>query len=199
MSRVSRTLLRGVGIGLGCLLVLVALDANQGHTASEVEAWAALRGGGHVALIRHADAPGSGDPPGFTPGDCSTQRNLGDAGRAQATRIGDLFRANGIAEAHVVSSQWCRCLDTANLMALGRVEELPALNSFFGEPERREPQTAALKAWLAAQDLSAPLILVTHQVNIVALAGASTRSGEIVVVRPGETGAVSLVGTIETD
>jgi len=199
MTWLLGTLLRGVGAGLACLLVLAVLGASQGHVASEAEAWAALRGGGHVALIRHASAPGSGDPPGFTLGDCSTQRNLDAAGRAQAARIGDLFRANGIAEARVVSSQWCRCLDTANLLALGRVEELPALNSFFGEPERREPQTEALKAWLAAQDLRVPLILVTHQVNITALAGTSTGSGEIVAVRPDETGAVSPVGTIETE
>jgi len=199
MMRMSAVRSARVVVGLACLVALAALGASRGHAASEPEAWAALRGGGHVALIRHANAPGFDDPPGFTIGACDTQRNLDSVGRAQATRIGDLFRANGITTARVVSSQWCRCLGTASLMALGAVEELPALNSFFGKPERREPQTATLQAWLAGQDLSRPTILVTHQVNITALAGVATSSGEVVVVRLDETGAVALIGTIETE
>jgi phosphohistidine phosphatase SixA len=181
------------------LLVLATLCSGTGRAASEAEAWAALRGGGHVALIRHAKAPGFDDPPGFTIGACETQRNLDAAGREQAKRIGELFRFNGIATARLVSSQWCRCLDTARLMALGAVEELPALNSFFGKPEREAPLTAALQAWLAEQDLSRPTVLVTHQVNIRALADVPARSGEIVIVKPDETGGVELIGTIETE
>jgi phosphohistidine phosphatase SixA len=184
---------------LAGLLVLAVLDAGPSHAAGEAEAWAALRGGAHVALIRHANAPGFDDPPGFTIGACDTQRNLDAVGRAQAKRIGELFRANGISTARLLSSQWCRCHDTARLMALGPIEELPALNSFFGKPEREAPQTAALQAWLAEQDLSRPTVLVTHQVNIRALAGVPASSGEIVVVRPDEAGAVELIGTIETE
>jgi phosphohistidine phosphatase SixA len=167
--------------------------------ANEADIWAALRKGGHVALLRHAIAPGTGDPNNFVIGDCRTQRNLSDEGRAQAKRIGDRFRANGIASAPVFSSQWCRCLQTARLLTLGPVIDLPSLNSFFENFEQRQPQTRALKAWLKDQDLRLPQILVTHQVNITALTGIYPSSGELVVVRKAKNGALTVVGTIQTD
>ena len=161
--------------------------------------WKALRSGGHVALLRHALAPGTGDPPGFRLGDCQTQRNLSTQGREQAARIGELFRAHGMQSAQVFSSQWCRCLETARLLGLGAVEERPFLNSFFNDFARREPQTAELRDWLDKQPLSEPVVLVTHQVNITALTGVYPGSGELVIVRRAENGDLAVVGTIETD
>ena len=167
--------------------------------ANELALWEALRSGGHVALLRHAIAPGTGDPASFTIGDCSTQRNLSDQGRAQADRIGRRLRANGIKIARIFSSQWCRCQDTAELLKLGPVNALPALNSFYQRSENRKEQTQALKEWLKEQDLSGAHILVTHQVNITELTGVFPGSGELVIVRPFKSGEITVVGTIETD
>ena len=102
-------------------------------------------------MIRHANAPGSGDPANFKIGDCATQRNLDERGRAQARAIGDVLRHHEIGKVRLYSSQWCRCLETARLMNLGAVQPLPALNSFFNRSEDREPRIAALKAFLAEQ------------------------------------------------
>jgi phosphohistidine phosphatase SixA len=161
--------------------------------------WKALASSGHVALLRHATAPGTGDPPDFALGDCSTQRNLSTEGRAQAVRIGARFRENGIKTAHVLSSQWCRCLETAALLDLGPVEELPVLNSFYQRTDRRTPQTEALKDWLTDWVIDGPLVLVTHQVNISALTGVYPASGELVVVRISEEEGFVAIGSISTD
>jgi len=167
-------------------------------TAEESTLWAALRSGNHVALLRHALAPGASDPPEFALNDCATQRNLSEAGRAQAARIGARFRENAIRSARVFSSQWCRCKDTASLLDLGPVEALPSLNSFYQRDERRGPQTRALEAWLAGQDLDEPLVLVTHQVNITELTNVFPSSGELVIIRRSDAGEITLVGTVET-
>lgn len=179
-------------------LALIALPKNHVE-ANEPALWKALQTEGHVALLRHAIAPGTGDPEAFTIGDCSTQRNLSVEGRAQAARIGDHFRTNGIETARVFSSQWCRCRETAELLELGPVNELPALNSFYQRPENRKPQTEVLREWLQKQDLSSVHVLVTHQVNITALTGVFPNSGELVIVRAPENGDNTVIGTIETD
>jgi len=170
-TRLSR---RAVDAFLGLpLLPSWALSADQ---------WSALRMPGHIALIRHALAPGTFDPPGFRLDDCATQRNLSDAGRVQARRIGDVFRANGIAAANVQSSQWCRCLDTAALLRLGEVTPQPLLNSFAQDRNRGDPQIDALRRWIGRQPLERPILLVTHQVVITALSGVFADSGEIVIM-----------------
>ena len=94
-------------------LISAAYAFADGAEDRQTMLWQALASGGHVALIRHAEAPGIGDPAEFDLDDCSTQRNLSEQGRAQAKAIGDRFRANGISVAQVQSSQWCRCLETA--------------------------------------------------------------------------------------
>ena len=160
--------------------------------------WAALRTPGHFALIRHALAPGNFDPPDFRLDQCSTQRNLSAEGRAQAARIGDLFRANGIATASVHSSQWCRCLDTATLLRLGDVAPQPLLNSFAQDSERGTRQVPAVKAWIAALDLARPAVLVTHQVVITALSDVFPGSGEIVVMQRDVGGGLVTRGRIAT-
>jgi broad specificity phosphatase PhoE len=157
-----------------------------------------LKSGDHVVLIRHAIAPGTGDPPNFRLGDCSTQRNLAESGRDQAKRIGERFRANGITAAHVFSSQWCRATDTARLLGLGTVEPLPLLNSFFQQGDARA-QTRATRQWLAKRDLSQPTVLVTHQVNITSLTGVHPASGEMVVARSDAKGELKVVGTLSVD
>ena len=191
-SRWSRPLTAWLVASLLALMPVVA-------SADDGVLWDTLRTPGHAALLRHALAPGTGDPPDFDLRDCATQRNLSDEGRRQATRIGARFRANGMPRARVLSSQWCRCLDTAELLGLGTVEELPVLNSFFQKRERRDAQTQGLARWLSDQSLDRPLVLVTHQVNITALTGVYPASGELVVVRVSGDGEVTTVGTIETD
>ena len=167
--------------------------------AADTTLWNSLRSGESIAVMRHAIAPGTGDPSAFTLGECNTQRNLSSDGRDQAMRIGAQFRENGIQAARVFSSQWCRCLDTAEILELGPVQELPIINSFFRQFEQQEPQTQALRDWIAAQKPDEPLILVTHQVNITALTGIYPQSGEIVVVRRSEEGEIEVVDTIKTN
>lgn len=151
----------------------------------------ALSDGQHVLMIRHADAPGFSDPPNLKIGDCSTQRNLGDYGRKQAQALGVWLKQQGVDSADVLSSAWCRCVDTATLLAKGPVTVAPALGSFFRNMSDSEPQTVALRALLAQRMKSSanttkpnkPLILVTHQVNISAYAGESVGQGGVMLVK----------------
>jgi phosphohistidine phosphatase SixA len=151
---------------------------------------------GHFALIRHATAPGGGDPAGFRLDDCSTQRNLSDAGREEARALGRALRSAGIASARVRSSQWCRCLETARLIDVGAVEPWPLINSFFGTPERGPAQTAALADALKTYDLATPLILVTHHTVVIGLVGTAPASGEIVIVRRAPDGTLAVAGRV---
>lgn len=146
--------------------------------AAAADGLEALAHPGRVLMLRHANAPGYGDPPGFRLGDCRTQRNLDEKGRAQARATGDRLRALGIRKARVYSSQWCRALETARLLGVGEVEELPGLNSFFEGHVERESTLAALRDFLARQPVDGPpLILVTHQVVINAFAQEVPASG----------------------
>lgn len=205
---VSSALVRSGSLGRPVKILFLALGflwglMAPGYAADErqnAEAlWQAVASGQHVVLMRHALAPGTGDPANFAIDDCSTQRNLSDQGRAQAERIGARFHTAGIPAARVYSSQWCRCLETAERLGLGPVEELESLNSFFRRPERRAATTQALKDWLADQPLGAPLVLVTHQVNITALTGVYLRSGEMILVQRSDDGALTVTGRIETE
>ena len=117
-------IIRAVVLLLSFLLPLSPASAEEG--------WDLLREPGANILFRHANAPGAGDAAGFVPGDCATQRNLDEWGRNQARAIGEAFRARGIAVGAVLSSQWCRARDTADLAFPGQVREEPAFNSFFG-------------------------------------------------------------------
>jgi len=133
-------------------------------------------------------APGTGDPASFVLDDCSTQRNLDDRGRAQARAIGQALRDRGHGFDAVLTSQWCRCRETARLLDLGPVEDLPALNSFFAQRDQADPRTAAARDRIRALPATGRWIMVTHQVNIRALTGLAPRSGEIVLVRAGQGG-----------
>lgn len=159
-----------------------------------------MKSGGHFMMIRHAQAPGSGDPENFKIGDCSTQRNLDDRGRDQARAIGNWLRLRGIKKARVYSSQWCRCLDTAKLLNLGPVVPLPALNSFYDRPQDREPNLKDLQLFLSKQTFHDELIiLVTHFVTISAISGKAVSSGEGVVLRVEEKGTYEPIGTLNFD
>lgn len=185
---------RDLFAGIAALLAAFCAAGNAG--ADAVDLIAALRSGGHIALMRHSIAPGTGDPANFRIGECATQRNLSAAGRAQAAAIGERLRENGLADARLVSSQWCRCLNTARLLSVGEVEELPFLNSLVAYPARREGMTRDLRRWIGAQELGRPTILVTHGINIRALTGSSSREGEIIIAELTSSGELSVVGSI---
>ncbi len=184
---------RIVGFAVIGLVLAVLADSPVG---AENTVWEALRGGGQVVLIRHTSTePGLGDPPGFRVEDCTTQRNLSEAGRAEARRVGAAFRRHGAPVDRVLSSRWCRCLETARL-AFGRVEPWPALDSFFEDRSREPNQTRAVRALVAEAGAGGNLVLVTHQVNITALTGIVPVMGEIVVLSPQPGGAVKIVGRL---
>lgn len=159
--------------------------------------WQGLRDGGRVVLMRHALAPGTGDPPDFRLDDCATQRVLNDVGRAQARATGDLFRQQTVPVARVLTSQWCRCTETAALMDLAPVEEEPLLNSFFGDRARGPSQLEGLRNLIAALPRDGgTVVMVTHQVVITGLTDIFPRSGEMVVLRLTDGGGWTEEGRI---
>jgi len=168
------------------------------------QAEALIRQGGVVVVFRHADAPGTFDPPGFRLEDCSTQRNLGAQGREQARQIGEWFAQRGLKPHHVRSSPWCRCQDTARL-AFGAAEVWPAL----GSPVAASPEETALRAsqWLQALQAAHRRrpgfeVWVTHQFVMSAMTGrsaASAASGEGWVIGPGTEGAARILATLPAD
>ncbi len=179
---------------LSALLLLVQPASAQ--DTNDEALWAALQEPGTFGLMRHALAPGFGDPASFDVERCDTQRNLSDEGRQQASAVGSSFRQNHIVSAKIYSSQWCRCRETAELLGLGAVTELPLLNSFFADRAQRVPQTQALRQWLMEQPLDTPLVLVTHQVNITALTDVSPASGEMVIMRRSPDGTLQVLGSL---
>jgi len=157
-----------------------------------------LNAGGHILMIRHALAPGNGDPPNFKIGDCATQRNLDDTGRDQARGIGVWLRKNGVTSARIYSSQWCRCLETARLLNLGPVQELAALNSFYERTQDRGPNLKALNDFISQQPVKGELIiLVTHFVTIAGIAGTGVSSGEGVLLTLHNEAPYTIVGRLD--
>lgn len=149
-----------------------------------------------MAVIRHARAPGTGDPAGFELADCATQRNLSAEGRKQAEHLGARFAAERVQVARVLSSRWCRALDTARLAFRDRVEPEPALDSSFQNGGAQASQTDAVRRLVAQwRGREGALALVTHQVNITALTGTFLGEGEVLVLVPHETG-FEVVGRI---
>lgn len=179
---------------LGAALLL----AFAAGAAADVLPPAELAKPGRVLMLRHAHAPGTGDPPGFRLGDCATQRNLDAAGRAQAAQLGERLARAGVARAEVYSSQWCRCLETARLLNLGSVKALTALNSFFNRTQDRERNLAALRAFLAQLPPDGPpVVLVTHQVTVTAFTGRGIGSGGGAIFQLNGTGAPQLLGELD--
>ncbi|UXZ53989.1 histidine phosphatase family protein [Halomonas sp. 7T] len=180
---------------LSFVLLLCMLSILPLTTYANTATWQALQEGGLVILMRHALAPGIGDPPAFKLEVCDTQRNLSAEGRAQATSVGQAFRDRRIPIEAVYSSRWCRALETAERLALGAVEPTPWLDSFFRNVSEREARTQAMRAAILAWQGPGNLMLVTHQVNITALIGGVVPSGDMAVVRP-EGQEVVVVGTL---
>lgn len=152
--------------------------------ADEAAAWTALRHGNGVALMRHALAPGgAGDPPGFRLDDCSTQRNLSAEGREDAAAIGKRLKAEGIAFAKILSSPWCRCIDTAELLEMGAVERSAAFSNIVVMSGERQSIIDSGRAVIEGWSGPGTLLVVTHGANIQALtSGRNPAQGEIVVV-----------------
>jgi hypothetical protein len=166
--------------------------------AAGPDAEAALRSGGVVLAMRHAFAPGTFDPPGFKLGECSTQRNLNDEGRAQARGIGVWFEARALKPARVRSSPWCRCVDTATL-AFGAAEPWAALGSprASGEARNADHPKMLRQALVNASALRRPFeVWVTHMFVLSELAGENTGSGEGLVLRANRTGAPEVLARL---
>ena len=182
----------------GFLALLAALAISVPAFADEA-GWNAAKQPGAIILMRHALAPGTGDPADLDLADCGTQRNLSDEGREQARKIGDAFKQRRIEITKVLTSQWCRCRETAELLDLGPVEEFSALNSFFRDRSTADAQTREALDFLDALPEDERLVLVTHQVNITALTNVFPKSGEAIVIDVSAGGEVELLGRILID
>ena len=178
-------------------LLISALMLWAGAAQANQALWDLLKRGGQVVLIRHAlTDPGVGDPPGFVLADCSTQRNLSDAGRDEARRLGAAFRQHAIPIARVLSSPWCRCIDTAKIAFGGSVKTHAALSNLFAQAQNRERQLAAFRELIAKPPKAGNLILVTHGSTTAAFTGVSPATAEMVIVTPSGQGRFELAGRI---
>jgi len=171
-----------------CIFLISGLCSTQQALASLSND---LQDGQHVLLMRHAMAPGYGDPAGYVISRCSTQRNLDDYGKKQSKAIGAWLSNQGLKTATVLSSPWCRCLDTANLLDKGPVKIEPSLASFFDDMSLEKKQTKELEAFIKnelGKQSRVPIILVTHHVNIQAYTGKVVGVGDMVLVRVNKNG-----------
>ena len=182
---------------LGLIAVALFPAAGSAFAADEQQAWAALTGGGHIALIRHGNAPPGygGDPPGFRIDDCKTQRNLDDKGRAQGKALGEAFRSHGVRVDRILSSPVCRCMDTASLMAVGNVESSWAL---VPDRDPNRPRLRELKEIVSTWSGPGTLVLVSHGFTIEPLIGTIPDQAEVVVLQPtpGIGSGAGIVGRI---
>lgn len=164
----SRDAHSGAGPGAGADLNVSAQDANV------EEAWNALAGDGAVLIMRHAIAPGSGDPPGFRLDDCSTQRNLSGEGRAQAARLGALLRSKGVRITKMTSSPRCRAIDTARSTGFTHIEVNDALWNLVHNPPDREAKVVEARSLIHNWRGPGVLLLSTHGLTLRAVIGASS-------------------------
>lgn len=182
------------------LLALLALAAATPASAEDGgRLWTLLAGGGQVIMIRHAiTTPGVGDPPTMRLEDCASQRNLTDEGRAHARRVGEAFRARRIPVARVLSSPWCRCLETARLAfgTFAAAETWPPLGNLYGRPDLRDGQVKAMKATLGERRTGGNLVLVSHGSTISAVTGINPDTAEMVVVTPQTDGGFAVAGRL---
>jgi phosphohistidine phosphatase SixA len=169
-----------LGVSVLAILLMVA-PGRAGDGSSDV--WAALAKGGHVALIRHGNAPPGygGDPPGFRFDDCKTQRNLDDVGREQARTLGEAFRKHGVRVDRIVASPVCRCLETGQLMAVGTVETSWDLLPDTGSTAIR---VVGLEEMVSSWRGPGTLVLVTHALTVGRLTGFTLEQAETLVLEP---------------
>ncbi len=179
----------------GLLVGLLVLAGPSSVVASEA-LWDMLKAGGLVVLLRHTTTiPGVGDPPDFRVEDCAGQRNLSEQGREEARRIGAAFRARGIPVGQVLSSRFCRCLETAQL-AFGRAEPHPPLDNLFHDRSREPERAAAIRTLAGTPPATGNVILVTHGINIAAAIGIQPAQGEMIVITPCAQGTFEVRGRI---
>ncbi len=167
-------------------LAVAAAFAVMAMTATASELADKLKLPNHALLMRHALAPGIGDPAGYSLAACCTQRNLDAQGRQQAMRTGQWLKRQGIQTAMVLTSPWCRCKDTASLLGYGQPEVEPAIGSFFEASQEAADYTQRLQkrlAQLGPTKGDKALILVTHHVNILDYMGSHVGSGDMVLVQ----------------
>lgn len=177
----------------------MAMAGSAAYGADDLAAWTALRGDGHVALIRHASAPGpAGDPADYKLDNCTTQRNLSEQGSAEARALGERFRLQRVNVGKIVSSQWCRCRQTAELMNIGPIEDAPTFNNAFVLNTKRGELTAGARDMIGAWRGPGTLVVVTHGENIQLILGLRPREGEVIVVAPDQSSEkkMRLIGRI---
>ena len=167
---------------LNFILIIFLILTNGIKADTEFQVLKNLKNGGNLIFIRHAYAPGGGDPDHFEINDCSTQRNLSEDGRKQAKNIGNYFKKNLIPIDKVISSEWCRCKETAEI-AFRKFETNNFLNSFFSEKfsKNKKKQIKNLKKYINEWDGNKNLVFVTHYVVISEVLNYAPSSGEIVI------------------
>ena len=182
---------------ISLLLKALILSLFSIHSHSSEQNWKPAQEGNKIILIRHSLAPGGGDPAGFKINDCKTQRNLNRVGIKQSKKIGKLFKKNKVLIDQVLSSQWCRCKDTAQY-AFGDYKEFTALNSTFQSPydKNEAKQLKQLYSFVKKWDGKGKnLVLVTHYSIITAITNAVPSSGEIVITDKN----FKVISTVTTD
>jgi broad specificity phosphatase PhoE len=174
--------------GVVCAWIVSVAEATE-------SVWDALRVPGSVVVLRHSYAPGTFDPPDARLDDCSTQRNLDEAGRAQARRVGEAFREHGITVATVLASPRCRCLDTGRL-AFGRADAWNVLQGALRDTALRQRLVAEIRKAIAEHREGPPLVLVTHGSVVSDLTALDVRMGAFVVLRPMPDGQHTVAGQL---
>ena len=178
-----------------CILFSMSVDAAEPKSTLDL-----MQSDGYVLMLRHALAPGFGDPENISIGHCTTQRNLNQTGRDQAKNIGKWLTTNTIKPSAIYTSQWCRCKETAELLDVGKVKELTGLNSFYQMPENRSANLHALRQFLSTQATNQKLIImVTHSVTISAISGQSVSSGDGVLLKLNDSNGYDFVTTVDTN
>lgn len=180
---------------LGRWLLMLVLAIPAAHADEAL--WSLLKGGGQVVLIRHAlTTPGVGDPQGMVLADCATQRNLSDEGRSHARQVGDAFRVRAIPVGRLVSSPWCRCLETARLAFGKEPQASTALSNLFGRGDPQGRQVAQLRDLVSRKPTAGNTVMVSHGSTILALTGVSPGTGEMVIVTPQGEGKFAVAGRL---
>ena len=182
---------------ISLLLKVLIFSLFSFHSHSSDQNWKPAQEGNKIILIRHALAPGGGDPAGFKINDCKTQRNLNRTGINQSKKIGKLFKKNKVFIDKVLSSQWCRCKDTAKY-AFGEYNEFTSLNSTFQSPYNKNEARQLKELYSFINDWDGKgknLVLVTHYSIITTVTNAVPSSGEIVIIDKN----FQVLGTIATD
>ena len=186
-------------IALTLAILFLLTSSPQVAQGKDLKIWDSLQGSnpkGYVLLMRHALAPGVGDPDNFSVNDCSTQRNLSPQGKQDARDIGAWLKRQKVKIYRVESSRWCRARETAQLLNIGKVRSNRNLDSLFqhSDPNGHPQTTAIRKRIIDHREKRGLLVLVGHYVNVMALTGVALDSGEGVLVRASADGKIVVKG-----